>query len=143
MLRTIGEARRADQGACWAHERTDLGEPLTREGQQFTMDMYAAQGPTGGAYRMVNTVSRLDRPTVIAWRPALAESTQLREGFPTLDLRGYEWRYELAPAADGTAVTLVYDWSGASAQAKSGLPFPPFPPEMLDRSLANLARLAE
>lgn len=133
---------RAIEGTGWVLDPTDSA-PLTHEGQRFTMDMYAEQGPTGGAYRMVNTVSRLDRPAVIAWRPELAEGTRLKDGFPDHDIRGYEWRYELAPAGDGTAVTLVYDWSETSAEARSGFPFPPFPAEMLDRSLANLARLAE
>lgn len=35
-----------------------------------------------------------------------------------------------------------YDWSKVPAAVRDNITFPPFPPEHLDNSLANLGRLA-
>jgi hypothetical protein len=60
-----------------------------------------------------------------------------------LSFGGWIWRYNLAPAADGgTEVRLTYDWSGATAQAREVIEFPPFGVEHLENSLRHLALLA-
>ena len=41
-----------------------------------------------------------------------------------------------------TEVTLTYDWSAVPPSLREHIPFPPFPIDHLEQSLANLARLA-
>ena len=56
---------------------------------------------------------------------------------------GWVWRYDPAPAGpSSTAVTLTYDWSTVSDPIREHIGFPPFPPEHLANSLANLADVA-
>jgi hypothetical protein len=58
-------------------------------------------------------------------------------------LGGWIWRYDLTPAPDGgTEVRLTYGWSGATAQAREVIEFPPFGVEHLENSLRHLAVLA-
>ena len=54
---------------------------------------------------------------------------------------GWVWRYDLAPAASGTEVTLTYDWSAVSAAVREYISFPPFPVDHLVGSLSHLAKL--
>ncbi|MGL5852359.1 MAG: ATPase [Phycicoccus sp.] len=114
-------------------------EPLTRPGQVFRMAMYHPDHPDhpDGRYEVANQVRVFDPPTAISWRPG----TEDAEG--RLSFGGWVWRYDLARTVDGGAeVRLTYDWSGATAQAREVIGFPPFGPEYLDDSLRHLAVLA-
>lgn len=116
----------------WVRSAVDTA-PLTAVGQVFATNMYLEA--IGGHYVMQNTVSEFDQDRLIAWEPG---STQ-RTG--DLEKAGWWWRYDLAPADGGTAVTLTYDWSAtptATREEIGGLP--PFGPEFLDESLATLDR---
>ncbi|OYO25132.1 polyketide cyclase [Enemella dayhoffiae] len=141
-LRGFPSTHRAIDGTGWVLDPLDPN-PLTEQGQRFVMNMYAEQGPTGGAYRMTNTVIELDRPRAIAWQPEVYADDK-PEGMDDA-LRGWFWRYDLASAAngEGTEVTLGYDWSRVPEHAAKIIGFPPLPDGHLENSLANLARLAE
>lgn len=114
-------------------------EQLTREGQQFGMHMDNEQGPTGGAYRMVNTVSALQRPTTVAWQPTVHPGDR-PEGLPAEG--GWEWRWDLEPAGDTTRATLTYDWSGVSEQLDAIIGFPPFEQADIEACVERLAEVA-
>ena len=53
----------------------------------------------------------------------------------------WTWRYDLAAVDGQTDVTLTYDWSNATPEAREQFQFPPFGVEKLTESLANLATL--
>jgi uncharacterized protein YndB with AHSA1/START domain len=126
----------AIDGTGWVRAELD-SQPLTAAGQVFRMTMYHPEHPDG-TYRIHNEVLVLDRPHAIAWRPGYDT------GDGTLAFGGWIWRYDLTPAGPGsTGVTLTYDWSGATHEARERLSFPPFPADHLSSSLAHLADLAE
>jgi uncharacterized protein YndB with AHSA1/START domain len=109
--------------------------PLTAAGQIFRVAMYHENHPDGG-YEMSNRVQVFDPPHTISWEP----------GYHTddggLGFGGWIWRYDLAPEGpDKTSVTLTYDWSAVPEQLRQHIGFPPFPPDHLGNSLANLAQL--
>lgn len=108
---------------------------ITGAGQRFRMAMYSEQHPDG-SYETVNEVLAYEPPSVIAWRTGyLDEDGVARFG-------GWSWRYDLVPTDDGgTDVTLTYDWSAASEEARAVIDFPPFGPEHLQASLAHLAEV--
>jgi uncharacterized protein YndB with AHSA1/START domain len=125
----------AIDGTGWVCEPLDGGR-LTASGQVFRMGMYHANHPDG-RYEMANQVRVLDPPRTISWEPG-QEDADGRLGFG-----GWIWRYDLAPAADsGTEVRLTYDWSGATAETREFIEFPPFGVEHLENSLRHLAVLA-
>jgi uncharacterized protein YndB with AHSA1/START domain len=125
----------AIDGTGWVCEPLDC-ERLTTSGQVFRMGMYHADHPDG-RYEIANQVRELDPPRAISWEPG----TEDAEG--RLSFGGWIWRYNLASAADGgTEVRLTYDWSGATAQAREVIEFPPFGVEHLENSLRHLALLA-
>lgn len=107
-------------------------ERLTAAGQVFRMAMtYKDQ-----RYQTVNRVRVFDPPLAIAWEPGYdAGQGDLRFG-------GWLWRYDLTPVApSATEVTLSYDWSAATEEARRNVQFPPFPPAHLQTSLTHLAAL--
>lgn len=125
----------AIDGTGWVCEPVDR-ERLTRTGQVFRMGMFHADHPDGH-YEIANLVRTLKPGSAICWAPG----TEDAEG--RLDLGGWTWRYDLCPAATGrTEVRLTYDWSGATAEARRVLDFPPFDVDHLERSLRHLATLA-
>lgn len=120
----------------WVCEAVDPA-PITAPGQVFRMGMYHEKHPDG-SYEMANRVEVCDAPRAIAWRPGQYDSDTGELGFG-----GWTWRYDLAAAGDGaTEVTLTYDWSNATAAARSFIAFPPFGPAYLEDSLRHLAELA-
>jgi hypothetical protein len=125
----------AIDGTGWVRE--SLGsEPLTARGQTFGMAMFHEGHPDGG-YQVVNQVEAFDPPRAISWKPG----TDAGDG--SLRFGGWVWRYDLEPVgASSSRVTLSYDWSAVPDSIREYLPFPPFPPDHLDNSLAHLARLA-
>lgn len=125
----------AIDGTGWVRESLD-NQPLTGSGQIFRMDMYHENHPDRG-YRMANRVQVFDRPTAISWEPGYDT------GDGSLGFGGWSWRYDLVPEGPSkTKVTLSYDWSAVPDSIREHIQFPPFPPEHLGNSLANLAELA-
>jgi hypothetical protein len=108
---------------------------LTAAGQIFRMPMYHAGHPDG-KYKTANRVRVFDPPSTISWETG----SEADDG--TLRFGGWNWRYDLTPAGPAnTTVTLSYDWSAASESTRERIGFPPFPPEHLANSLADLAEL--
>lgn len=122
-------------GTGWVSGALDTAT-LVEVGQVFRMAMYHPDHPDGD-YRIANLVEVLDRPRSISWKPGTEDASS-----GELSFGGWTWRYDLAPVGpDRTAVTLTYDWSGATAAAREVLEFPPFGLDHLDHSLAHLAQL--
>ncbi len=122
-------------GTGWVCEPVD-GDRLTRSGQVFRMGMYHPDHPDG-RYETANQVRELDPSRAISW------ATGTKDAQGRLSFGGWTWRYDLVPTADGgTQVRLTYDWSGATAQAREVLDFPPFGADHLESSLRHLAVLA-
>ena len=109
-------------------------ERLSEVGQVFRMAMFHEQHPDG-SYEMGNRVQVFDPPYAIAWEPGHYP------GDGSLRFSGWSWRYDLERLADGTRVTLTYDWSAVDQATRDRIGFPPFPPQHLDDSLAHLAEL--
>ena len=124
----------AIDGTGWVCEALDTA-PLTAAGQVFRMAMYHSDHPNGG-YVVANEVQVLSRPHVIAWRPGYDTD----DG--TLAFGGWVWRYDLDWEDGGTQVTLSYDWSAITDEARKAQSFPPFGVEHLIASLDHLADLA-
>ncbi|MFD0632994.1 SRPBCC family protein [Catenulispora yoronensis] len=125
----------AIDGTGWVEEPVDR-EPLTAPGQVFRMAMYLAS--RGVNYQTANVVQHFDPPRTISWWTG----TEHDDG--ALELGGWVWRYDLVPVGPSeTEVTLSYDWSEVPQLVRDrGIPFPPFGPDHLPRSLAHLAELA-
>ena len=124
----------AIDGTGWVTDALDTA-PLAGRGQTFRMAMYHEKHPDG-RYRVANRVTVFDPPRAIAWEPGpdVEGDGERRPG-------GWVWRYDLAPDPAGTNVTLTYDWSGATPQAREIIAFPPFPKEHLVDSVRHLAEL--
>ncbi|OBB59214.1 ATPase [Mycobacterium sp. 852013-51886_SCH5428379] len=114
--------------------RTALeGRQITQVGQIFGMNMYLEQ--IGGHYVMHNLVKVFEPERTIEWLPGQLDESGAH------DAAGWSWRYDLAPAADGTEVTLTYDWSATPDALRAEIGgLPPFPEEYLAESLATLDR---
>jgi hypothetical protein len=124
----------AIDGTGWVLDPLD-SHPLTGEGQVFRMNMYHPNHPDGN-YQMANRVQVFDPPRAISWEPG--QDT----GDGSVQVGGWVWRYDLAPAGpSGTKVTLSYDWSAVGEFLRQRIQFPPFRPDHLDNSLAHLADL--
>lgn len=125
----------AIDGTGWVRD-TSGRLPLTTAGQIFRMPMYHPDHPDGN-YETANEVRTFDPPRSISW----ATGYDADDG--TVRFGGWSWRYDLLPEGPAnTAVTLTYDWSGASQATRERIGFPPFPQEHLANSLAHLAELA-
>ena len=125
----------AIDGTGWVRESLDP-QPLTASGQTFRMAMYHPGHPNGN-YEMANVVEVFDPPYAISWKPGYDP------GDGVLRFGGWIWRYDLAPLGPSeTVVRLSYDWSAVPEDVRqTGPTFPPFPPDHLDNSLADLAGL--
>jgi hypothetical protein len=122
-------------GTGWVREALDPA-PLTAAGQLFRMAMYHEHHPDKD-YEIANRVEVLEPPTAIGWKPGTRspDTGEVESG-------GWTWRYDLAATdATRTEVTLTYDWSSATAEAREIIQFPPFGRDHLDRSLQHLAAL--
>jgi Polyketide cyclase / dehydrase and lipid transport len=108
-------------------------ERITRSGQRFRMAMYHEEHPNK-SYETVNEVILYEPSSAIAWRTGYLDDDGNAQFGECL------WRYDLLPA-DGSAtdVTMTYDWSAATPQARGIIDFPPFAADHLDNSLAHLA----
>jgi len=125
----------AIDGTGWVREALDTAM-LTTPGQMFRIAMYHDNHPAKH-YEMANRVEILDSPRTIAWQPGQADAESGQIGFG-----GWIWRYDLeAVGPDRTKVTLTYDWSGATAEVRQFIQFPPFGQDHLDNSLRHLGEL--
>jgi uncharacterized protein YndB with AHSA1/START domain len=111
-------------------------EGITGAGQRFRMAMYHDRHPNK-TYETINEVLTYEPPSAIAWRTGyLDDDGVVRFG-------GWLWRYDMAPTGEGgTDVTLTYDWSAATQEARDTIDFPPFGSDHLHNSLAHLAEVA-
>jgi hypothetical protein len=125
----------AIDGTGWVREAQDR-DRLTENGQTFKMAMYH-EGHPNKHYEIVNQVVVLDAPNAIAWKPGYEADETGR-----LEFGGWLWRYDLVPVGSSqTAVTLTYDWSGATAEARQNFQFPIVGVDHLEHSLEHLAGL--
>ncbi|WAC93856.1 ATPase [Mycobacterium sp. Aquia_213] len=116
----------------WVRDAKDAA-PISGTGQIFAMNMYLEQA--GGHYMTYNLVNVFDEDHAIGWMPGVLDDT----GNHTPG--GWSWRYDLAPNADGTDVTLTYDWSGTTQDFRERVgAMPIFPADYLAASLATLER---
>lgn len=108
-------------------------EPITAKGQMFGVHMYLEQ--VGGHYDMHNVVTEFEQGRTMAWLPGtLGEDGNHQPG-------GWWWRYyiEPDPKGNGSRVTLTYNWNDTPNEFREEIGgMPPFPPEYLDNSLAEL-----
>jgi uncharacterized protein YndB with AHSA1/START domain len=126
----------AIDGTGWVREAADPAA-LSETGQTFRMAMYH-EGHPNKDYEMVNRVEVLEPPRVIAWKPGFVADESGR-----LEFGGWMWRYDLeAVGPSETMVTLTYDWSGATTQARHIFQFPIFGVDHLEHSLDHLAAIA-
>jgi hypothetical protein len=125
----------AIDGTGWVRDAQDSNR-LIETGQTFKMAMYH-EGHPNKDYEIVNQVVLLDVPKAIAWKPGYEADETGR-----LEFGGWLWRYDLVPVGSSqTAVTLTYDWSGATAAARQNFQFPIFGVDHLEHSLEHLDRL--
>jgi hypothetical protein len=129
-------AHAAIDGTGWVREPLDRA-PLTETGQIFRMGMYHENHPDKH-YEIANRVEVVEPPQTIAWKPG-QESPETG----IVEFGGWTWRYDLeATGPSQTAVTLTYDWSAATPEARGIIQFPPFGVDHLERSLQHLSDLA-
>jgi hypothetical protein len=74
---------------------------LTHVGQVFVMNMTYREDGYVEHYQSDNHVRVIEPGHAISWATAT-------HGGPPL---GWLWRYDVEPVADGTVVTLTYDWT--------------------------------
>jgi uncharacterized protein YndB with AHSA1/START domain len=110
--------------------------PITAAGQIFRVGMFHERHPDG-TYEMANLVLDFVPPHVISWKPGHRST-----GTGDLEFGGWTWRYDLSALGPSlTEVTLTYDWSATTREARRVQGFPPFPPTPLAASLTHLAAL--
>jgi hypothetical protein len=129
-------AHAAIDGTGWVREPLDRA-PLTHAGQFFRMGMYHENHPDKN-YEIANRVEALEPPRMVAWMPGVQspETGQVEFG-------GWTWGYDLEAAGPSqTTVTLTYDWSAATPEAREVLQFPPFGVDYLEQSLQHLSEQA-
>jgi uncharacterized protein YndB with AHSA1/START domain len=110
--------------------------PLTRVGDSFDMDM--DREPLGdvplGKYRVVNAVTRFVPNEQLEWSVAWPGSPPF----------GHVYGYLLASADQrSTKVCSYCDWSDLSQDWRGHISFPVISASMLEKSLENLARIAQ
>jgi hypothetical protein len=124
----------AIDGTGWVRGPLEEGTRITAAGEVFDMGMHHPRHPDGD-YEIANRVVAFDPPTAIGWEPGF----YLEDG--QRDSGRWTWRFDLTEVDGQTDVTLTYDWSNATAEARERFQFPPFGLEKLTESLDNLARL--
>jgi uncharacterized protein YndB with AHSA1/START domain len=107
----------------------DCPAKLTRLGQVFVMNMTYRDGDHVEHYQSDNHVITFEPPHTVAW------VTATHNGEPL----GWQWRYDVEPAADGAAVTLTYDWAEAPPENVRRFGVPLTDADGLARSLQLLS----
>jgi hypothetical protein len=124
----------AIDGTGWVRGPLQDGVRITAVDEVFDMAMFHPQHPDGD-YEIANRVVAFEPPTAIGWEPGF----YVQDGHR--DSGRWTWRYDLAEIDSQTDVTLTYDWSNATPDARERFEFPPFGVEKLTESLDNLAKL--
>jgi hypothetical protein len=110
--------------------------PLVAVGETFEMDMDReplGDIPEMGKYQVTNTVTQLVPNRLIEWVVALTGTSPA----------GLHYGWELdAVSATETEVTNYCDWSKVSEGIRNRYRWPIVPLHMLDKSVANLKRVA-
>jgi hypothetical protein len=110
--------------------------PVAAVGDTFFMNMHQS---ALGDYQMRNEVTAFELNRLIAWAPSIHPPDALAGIIGDMDPSGYEFRWNLDPAADGsTEVTHTYDWSGVRDTKAQSL-FPVVSTEQLEATLHQLA----
>lgn len=125
----------AIDGTGWVQGPRQDGTLITGVDEVFDMAMYHPQHPDGD-YEIANRVVAFEPPTAIEWEPGF----YVEDG--TRDSGRWTWRYDLTEVDGQADVTLTYDWSNATPEARERFQFPPFGVEKLTQSLDNLATIA-
>ena len=127
-------AHAAIDGTGWVRRPLKEGARITAEGEVFDMAMYHPQHPDED-YEIANRGSPSSRPPRSSREPGFYVEDGQR------DSGRWTWRYDLEEVDGQTDVTLTYDWSNATPEARERFQFPPFPVDKLTESLDNLAKL--
>ena len=99
--------------------------PITKVGQVFRMNMTSVNG-SAVRYQVDNHVTQFQPNRRIAWEVGLVDGERL----------GWTWCYDLEPHGDDKSdVSLTYDWSGVSPEARAEHEVPVFGPDQLAASL--------
>jgi hypothetical protein len=110
-------------------------KPLQGVGDTFEMNM--DREPLGdlplGKYKVINTVTSFVQDVEVAWTPQALGKASV----------GHIWGYQLEAIGDlETEVTCYCDWSAIPQEWRERFSWPVIPAWMLERSLANLERIA-
>jgi hypothetical protein len=108
------------------------GEPASALGDTFVihMDREALGDLPMGKYDVIVTITGYEQDRYITWEVS-------GENFPSI---GHYYGYRLEPAADGTVVTSIYDWSAVDEKWKSRGGWPVIPESALKATLGILER---
>jgi hypothetical protein len=112
--------------------QSSTGEPATAVGDTFVihMDRESLGDRPMGKYDVTVTITGYEQDRFITWEVS-------GENFPSI---GHFYGYRLEPAADGTAVTSIYDWSQVDEKWKGGGAWPIVPESALKATLGILER---
>jgi hypothetical protein len=108
------------------------GKPARALGDTFVihMDREALGDLPMGKYDVIVTITGYEQDRYISWEVS-------GENFPSI---GHFYGYRLEPAADGTLVTSIYDWSAVDDKWKSRGGWPIIPESALKATLGILER---
>lgn len=112
----------------------ETGDPITKIGQVFRMNMCRMTPDGPFEYQTDNHVTKFKPNRKVAW--AVAE----KDGEPL----GWFWRYDLSVKGkrdQKTLLTLTYDWGDASDRTVKAVGLPVFTTEDLSASLALLDKV--
>jgi hypothetical protein len=112
--------------------QSSTGEAAAAVGDTFVihMDREALGDLPMGKYDVIVTITGYEQDRFITWEVS-------GENFPSI---GHYYGYRLEPAADGTVVTSIYDWSAVDDKWKSRGGWPVIPESALKASLGILER---
>ena len=110
---------------------------MTEVGETFDIDMDRAplgDIPELGKYKVRNTVTQIIPDRLFEWAP----------GGVDLPPVGHVYGWQIEPVSDTESEVCNYcDWANISDEMRSRRPWPIVPTEMLERSVENLARIAD
>ena len=117
-------------------EASPDARPLTAVGETFDMDMDReplGDIPDMGKYKVRNTVTQIVPDRLFEWSIGAVDRPPV----------GHVYGWQLEPVSDTeTEVTNYCDWSNISEAARSRRAWPVVPVHMLEKSVANLERVA-
>lgn len=112
--------------------QSSTGEPAHAVGDTFTihMDRESLGDLPMGKYDVTVTITAYEQDRYLTWEVS-------GEGFPSI---GHFYGYRLEPAAEGTLVTSIYDWSQIGERWKATDRWPIIPESALKATLGILER---